>query len=72
MNETPRRPLRLRWRLALCRLRGHRPLLLLATGRIWLRCEACGYETEGWTWPPTPPRPRWKRYLRFVKRLASS
>jgi hypothetical protein len=64
-----RRPLRMRWRLALCRLRGHRPLLHLAAGHIWLRCVECAYETEGWTWPPAAREPRWKRYLRFVQRL---
>lgn len=69
MNDTRRlrRPLRVRWRLALCRLQGHRPLLHLATGRIWLRCVECGYETEGWSWPPAPAVSRWKRYLRVVK-----
>jgi len=43
------------WRLVCCRVRRHRPLLHVATGRIWLRCVECGYETPGWSLRLAPP-----------------
>lgn len=56
------------WRRFVCWLHRHEPLLHMADGRIWLRCEECGYETPGWTWTARPPAPR-RRILRFKKRL---
>lgn len=59
-----RRLLRLAW----CRLT-HDPKLFGAEGRMWLRCEACGVETDspgiGWTVRPGVS----ERLRRFRRRL---
>jgi len=45
---------------AVCGLQGHDPLLQVESGRMFLRCTTCGYETPGWTTDGHRPR------LRFV------
>ena len=36
----------------LCALRGHDLQLAFKPRRLFLRCDACGYETPGWTIDP--------------------
>jgi hypothetical protein len=36
----------------LCALRGHDLQLAFQPRRLFLRCDACGYETPGWTIDP--------------------
>ena len=43
---------------AVCGLQGHDPLLQVESGRMFLRCTTCGYETPGWTTEGRGPRLR--------------
>jgi hypothetical protein len=43
---------------AVCGLQGHDPLLQVESGRMFLRCTTCGYETPGWTTEGRGPRQR--------------
>jgi hypothetical protein len=45
-------------RQRLCALHGHDHLLQFESGRMFLRCASCGYETLGWNVGQHPPRIR--------------
>jgi hypothetical protein len=37
--------------------------------RLALRCVSCGHTTPGWTLDRPPPVVRWRKLLRFKKRM---
>lgn len=56
----------------LCGLTGHTVTLQQDAARLWLRCDSCGLESAGWDVPRLTMPPRWKRYLRFQRRLSGA
>jgi hypothetical protein len=57
---------------AYCGVRfGHEDELRFERDRLTLRCVSCGHESTGWGLDAPPPRVRFKKLIRFRKRLAA-
>lgn len=51
-------------------LGGHDDLTHFAPTRIFARCQTCRRETPGWTLDAPPPRVKFKKLIRFRRRLS--